>query len=181
VGEIIGHPTAQPARLHAPEPLTASHDLSAFECGVAELNDWLRQRAVKNESTGGARTYVVCVGQRVVGFYCLANGAVMRTEATGSVRRNMPDPVPVMVIGRMAVDQAWRNQRIGQGMLRDAILRTVQAADIAGIRAILVHAKSDDAKTFYEKCGFRSSPIDPMTLMITLSEAIRSLGTAPTS
>jgi predicted N-acetyltransferase YhbS len=116
------------------------------------------------------------VRQRVVGFYCLANGAVMHTEATGGVRRNMPDPVPVMVIGRLAVDQAWQGQRIGRGMLRDAIQRIAQAAEIAGIRAILVHAKSDEAKVYYEKCGFHSSPMDPMTLMITLSEAIRSLG-----
>lgn len=176
MGEIVEHPAAQSEQLRPPERLTPIHDLASFDCGVPELNDWLRQHALKNEGEGGSRTYVVCVGKRVVGYYCLANGAVMRSEATGKIRRNMPDPVPVMIIGRMAVDQSCQKQKIGRGMLRDAILRTVQAAEIAGIRAILVHAKSEDAKAIYEKWGFHSSPIDPMTLMITVAEAKRIIG-----
>jgi predicted N-acetyltransferase YhbS len=130
----------------APEPLTPSHDLSAFDCGAAEPNDWLRLRALKNEESGASRTYAVCAEQRVVGYYCLATGAI--AHASGKVRRNMPDPIPVMVIGRLAVDQGWRSQGLGRALLRDAILRTVQAADIAGIRAILVHAKSNEARVF---------------------------------
>jgi GNAT superfamily N-acetyltransferase len=162
--------------LHAPEPLALSHDLSAFDCGAPELNNWLRQRALKNEESGASRTYVVSVGQRVVGFYCLANGAITHAQATGKVRRNMPDPIPVMVIGRLAVDQGWHKKGIGRALLRDAILRTVQAAEFAGIRAILVHAKSEQAKAFYESCGLRSSPVEPMTLMMTIADARRAVG-----
>lgn len=167
---------SDPETLRAPEPLTSSHDLSAFDCGAPELNTWLRQRAIKNEESGASRTYVACVGGRVVGYYCLANGAITHVQATGKVRRNMPDPIPVIVIGRLAVDGNWHGKGIGRALLRDAILRTVQAADLAGIRAILVHAKSEVAKAFYERCGMRASPIDPMTLMITVAEAQRMIG-----
>jgi len=131
---------------------------------------------LKNESEGASRTYVLCAGEVVVAYYCLANGAVAQTIATGRVRRNMPDPIPVMVIGRLAVDRHWQSKGIGRAMLRDAILRTLQAAEIAGIRAILVHAISEDAKQFYEKCGFTASAIDPMTLMVKVNDAIVSLG-----
>ncbi len=165
-----------PEIFRAPEPLALSHDLSTFDCGALELNTWLRQRAQKNEESGASRTYVVCAGQRVVGYYCLANGAITHAQATGKVRRNMPDPVPVMVIGRLAVDQGWHKKGLGRTLMRDAILRTVQAADLAGIRAILVHAKSEQAKAFYESCGLRSSPGEPMTLMITITDARHALG-----
>jgi len=111
------------------------------------------------------------MGKRVVGYYALAVGAVAHVDAPGRVRRNMPDPVPVMVIGRLAIDQAVQGQGIGPALLRDAVLRTLQASDIAGIRAILVHAISERAKRFYEKWGFISSPVEPMTLMITVAEA----------
>lgn len=159
-----------------PEPFTSSHDPSVFDCGAPELDTWLRHRALKNEESGASRTYVVCVARRIVGFYCLATGAVTHGQATGKVRRNMPDPVPVMVIGRLAVDRSWQSRRIGHGLLRDAVLRTLQAADIAGIRAVLVHAKSAEARVFYERCGFSSSPVEAMALMITVADARRALG-----
>ena len=161
--------------LSAPENLRADHDLSEFTCGEPSLNDWLRRRAFRNEASGASRTYVVCVGQRVVGYYALAVGAVAHAGAPGGVRRNMPDPVPVMVIGRLAVDERFQGLGIGPGLLRDAALRTLQAAEIAGIRAILVHAISERARRFYVDCGFMASPVDPMTLMITLSEAVKAL------
>ena len=169
-------PAAEPERLRAPERLTADHDVSSFDCGEAELNEWLRRRAIENEEQGGSRTYVACVGLRAVGFYCLANGAVMRAEATGKIRRNMPEPIPVMLIGRLAVDRSYHGHGIGRGMVRDAILRTLQAAEIAGIRAILIHAKSPTARTFYEGLGFAPSPVDSMTLMIAIADARRLLG-----
>jgi GNAT superfamily N-acetyltransferase len=161
-----------------PEPITDAHDQSTFDSGEPSLDDWLRRRALKNEASGGSRTYVVCAGsgKRVVAYYCLAAGAVAHAGVAGRVRRNMPDPIPVMVIGRLAVDQSFQGHGLGRAMLRDAILRTIQAADIAGIRAILVHAISEEARQFYERCGFHSSPIDPMTLMITLAEAQSALG-----
>jgi GNAT superfamily N-acetyltransferase len=115
----------------------------------------------------------VCVGKKVVGYYTLAAGAITHAEAPGRIRRNMPDPLPVMVLGRLAVDKSFHGQGVGTGLLRDAVLRIVQAAEIAGIRAILVHAISEAAKRFYEKYGFVTSPVDPLTVMITVSEAAK--------
>lgn len=158
-----------------PGRLDAEHDLSAFDSGEPALDDWLRNRALQNESSGASRTYVVCSGKRVVGYYTLAVGAVTHAKSAGRVRRNMPDPVPVIVIGRLAVDKAFQNRGIGAGLLRDGILRTIQAADIAGIRAILIHAKTEVAKRFYERYGFVASPIDPLTVMITLADAVKTL------
>ena len=157
--------------LRAPEKLRADHDLSEFECGEPTLDDWLRRRALPNEESGASRTYLVCVGEQVVGYYALAVGAVTHAEAPGRVRRNMPDPVPVMIIGRLAVHKDFQGRKIGPALLRDAVLRTLQAAEIAGVRAILVHAISERARQFYEDCGFTPSPMDPMTLMITVAEA----------
>jgi GNAT superfamily N-acetyltransferase len=161
--------------LTPPENLRDDHDLSLFDCGERALDDWLRRRALHNEESGASRTYVVCVGLRVVAYYALAVGAVAHAGAPGRVRRNMPDPVPVMIIGRLAVDREFHGHGLGQGLLRDAVLRTLQAADIAGIRAILVHAISSDAQRFYERHGFVRSPIDPMTLMITLADVEKEL------
>lgn len=160
--------------LSAPEKLRADHDLSEFECGEPSLDDWLRRRALQNEESGASRTYVVCAGRQVAGDYALAVGAVAHGEAPGRVRRNMPDPVPVMIIGRLAVHRDFQGRKIGPGLLRDAVLRTLQAAEIAGVRAILVHAISERARQFYEGCGFIPSPMDPMTLMITVAEAGRA-------
>ena len=159
----------------APHKLSPAHDLSQFRCGEPALDDWLRRRALPNEASGSSRTYVVRAGQRVVGDYALANGAVTHTESPKRIRRNMPDPVPVMVLGRLAVDQEFQGRGIGTGLLRDAVLRTVQAAEIAGIRAILVHALSEAAKRFYEEHGFVAAPMDPFTLMITVAEAKKML------
>ena len=160
--------------LQAPEKLSEVHDVSSFDSGQPQLDDWLKRRALSNQESGASRTYVVCVERRVVGFYALAAGSVSHAEVTGRIRRNMPDPIPVMILGRLAVDRAYHGRGLGRGLLRDAILRTIQAADIAGIRAILVHAISEDARIFYERSGFSSSPVDPMTLMITLTDAMRN-------
>jgi GNAT superfamily N-acetyltransferase len=171
----MGQISATNEQISPPEKLNSEHDLSQFHCGDPTLDDWLRKRALQNEESGASRTYVACVGKRVVGYYALAAGALTHAEAPGRVRRNMPDPVPVMVIGRLAVDHTAQGRALGPALLRDAVLRTVQAADIAGIRAILVHAISERAKRFYEKCGFVASPIEPMTLMITVAAARKAL------
>ena len=157
--------------IEPPEKLSATHKLSDFDSGESVLDDWLRRRALHNEKSGASRTYVVCMGKTVVGYYTLAVGAVAHAEAPGRVRRNMPDPLPVMVLGRLAVDKSLQRRGIGKGLLRDAVLRTVQASEIAGIRAILVHAISEPAKRFYEGCGFMVSPIDPLTVVLTVAEA----------
>lgn len=164
------------ARIGAPEKLVADHDLAGFDSGEPALDDWLRRWALTNEGSGSSRTYVVCSEKRVVGYYALAVGAVAHTGAPGRVKRNMPDPIPVMVLGRLAVDKDFQGRGIGSGLLRDAVLRTVQAAEIAGIHAILVHALSDTAKRFYQRHGFIASPIEPMTVMITVAELVKTLG-----
>jgi GNAT superfamily N-acetyltransferase len=162
--------------ISAPEHITPAHDVAAFDSGIPALDDWLKRRALANEEAGGSRTYVVCAGSRVVGYYALATGGVAQEAATGRVRRNMPDPVPVMVLARLAVDRTYQDRGLGAGLLRDAILRILQAAELGGIRAILVHAISAEAKRFYERHGFVESPTDPMTLMITMADAKRALG-----
>ena len=161
--------------LSAPEKLRADHDLTQFDSGEPSLDEWLRRRALLNEESRASRTYVVCAGEKVVGYYALAVGALAHVDAPGRVRRNMPDPVPVMIIGRLAVHKDYQGRKIGPGLLRDAVLRTLQAAGIAGIRALLVHAISERARKFYEDCGFVVSPMDPMTLMITVAEAAKAL------
>lgn len=159
----------------APEPLSSTHELEDFDSGNTELDDWLKRRALKNEQGAASRTYVVCIGQRVIAYYCLAAGAVANIEAPGRVRRNMPDPISVIVIGRQAVDRSYQGKAFGRALVRDAILRTLQASEIMGIRAILVHALSEQAKQFYEKCGFTACKIEPMTLMLTVADALAAL------
>lgn len=168
VGEFDG-------RITPPERLNADHDLTQFNSGEPSLDHWLRSRALQNEKSGASRTYVVCAGGCVVGYYALAVGAVAHTEAATRVKRNMPDPVPVILIGRLAIDSRFQGRGIGADLLRDAVLRTLQAAEIAGIRAILVNAISMNAKRFYERYGFISSHVHPQTLMITVAEAARVL------
>ncbi len=162
--------------LSAPERLRADLDLSRFECGEPSLDEWLKRRALQNEKTGASRTYVICTSEEVVGYYALAVGAVASEKAPGRVRRNMADPIPVMILGRLAVHKDFQGKKVGQGLLRDAVLRTLQASNIAGIRAILVHAISERAVKFYEESGFAPSPMDPLTLVISVSEAVAALG-----
>jgi GNAT superfamily N-acetyltransferase len=152
----------------APAPLTAEHDLSAFSCGNPALDDWLRRRALANQDSGASRTYVVAEDNRAVGYYALASGSVAFAEAPGKVKRNMPDPVPVMILGRLAIDQGWQGKGFGKDLLRDAVLRTMQAAEIGGIRALLVHAIDERAAGFYERAGFVPSPIRPLTYFLVL-------------
>ncbi|MEF8982649.1 GNAT family N-acetyltransferase [Thiohalorhabdus sp.] len=140
------------------------------------LTDWLQRVALKNEHNDGSRTFVVCDGQAVVGYYTLATGAIQRAEAPGKVRRNMPEPVPMLVLGRLSVDNRYHGKGIGRGMLRDAVLRVVGASEQVGIKAVLVHALSEDARRFYERHGFQVSPADDMTLMVTLKDARALMG-----
>lgn len=155
--------------LSAPRPLLAEYRVEDFACGEASLDDWLRRRALANQGTGASRTFVV-IGQanQVVAYYALAVGAVSHKEVTGRVRRNMPDPVPVMVLGRLAVDQRYQGLQLGGAILRDAVRRTMAVAQEAGVRALLVHALNERARQFYAHYGFEASPVNPMTLMLRL-------------
>jgi GNAT superfamily N-acetyltransferase len=161
--------------LTAPTPLTDHHQLGTFSSGVASLDDWLKRRAHANQASGASRTFVICQDLRVVGYYALASGGVKLPEAPSRFRRNMPDPIPVAVLGRLAIDQAHQGGGLGRALVRDAGLRLLQAAEVLGIRGILVHAISEEAKAFYLALGFEPSPIEPMALMVTLADVARSL------
>jgi GNAT superfamily N-acetyltransferase len=159
----------------APELLSADHRLETFDSGVADLDDWLRKRALANNREGASRTYVVADGQRVIGYYALAASAIAVSQALGRFRRNMPDPIPVALLGRLAVDRAHHGRGLGRAMFRDAAKRIINAADTLGIRGLIVHAISDDARAFYLALGFEPSLLEPMTLMVTLADLIASL------
>ncbi|MEI9414849.1 GNAT family N-acetyltransferase [Mesorhizobium sp. Cs1321R2N1] len=152
----------------APTPLAEHHDLEFFQSGTESLDQWLRRRARANQVSGASRTYVVAEGTRVVGYYCLSSGGLDLAEAPGIIRRNMPDPIPMVVLGRLAVDASWQGKGLGAALLQDAVLRAGRAATILGIRGVFVHAISDEAKAFYEHYGFAASPKNPMTLALSL-------------
>lgn len=154
----------------APEPLSDRHRIGEFASGVASLDDWLKRRASKNQAADASRTFVACDAAKVIGYYALASGGVETAEAPGRFRRNMPDPIPVVVLGRLAVSHSHKGQGLGRALFRDSAKRVLHAADSIGIRGILVHAISEDAKAFYVALGFEPSPLEPMTLMITLAD-----------
>ncbi|HEV3039938.1 MAG TPA: GNAT family N-acetyltransferase [Candidatus Angelobacter sp.] len=158
------------SRYLAPEPLDEHHNFEDFYCGEPSLDDWLRRRARPNQVSGASRTYVVCEDRAVIGYYALASGVVTVADAPGRFRRNMPNPIPVAVLARLAVDQSWHGRGIGRALFRDAANRVMRAADAIGIRGIVVHAISEEAKSFYLALGFDPSPREPMTLMVPLSD-----------
>jgi predicted N-acetyltransferase YhbS len=156
-------------KLHAPQPLSADHQLNTFNCGETSLDEWLKRRALLNQSNGASRTFVVVdESQLVIGYYALAAGAVHHQDATRSVRQNMPDPIPVMVLARLAVDIRTQGMQLGAGLLRDAVDRSLAVAKNTGVRALLVHALHERAKEFYLYFGFQASPVHPLTLMLRL-------------
>ena len=164
------------ARLSAPVPLTIEHDLSGFDCGEAALNDWLRNRALKNESRF-SRTYVVCEDNRVVAYFCIAAGAVERAAAPGKVRRNAPDTIPVSVIGRLAVSSDHAGKGLGADLLSDAFRRIAVASQSIGIGAVLVQAKDETAKRFYMRCAeFIEYPEDSRTLFLPIETVVAAFG-----
>ena len=156
-------------KLHAPQPLTADHQTDAFKCGETSLDEWLKRRALLNQANGASRTFVVVDDNHtVMGYYALAAGAVHHQDATRSIRQNMPDPLPVMVLARLAVDLRTQGMQLGAGLLRDAVERSLAVAQNAGVRALLVHALHERAKQFYLYFGFQASPVHPLTLMLRL-------------
>jgi len=158
------------SEISAPQPLTSGHLLDKFNCGEPVLDEWLKRRAMSNQLSGASRTFVVLDQDSLVcGYYAMAAGAVAHQMATSSVRRNMPDPVPVMVLARLAVDLRVQGVKLGASLLQDAVNRAVMVAENAGVRALLVHALNDKAKEFYEHYGFQSSSLNTMTLMLRLN------------
>jgi GNAT superfamily N-acetyltransferase len=156
---------------HAPVPLTSLHQLNDFACGEPSLDEWLKRRALANQASGTTRTFVaVDDHQRVMGYYALANGAVANKEATRSVRRTMPDPVPVIILARLAVDTRAQGSKLGGGLLQDALYRCVLVSQNSGVRAMLVHALNERARQFYLHHGVVRCPVHPMTLMLPISQ-----------
>ena len=155
----------------APEPLGERHDISRFRSGVPGLDAWLQSKARLNETKGGTRTYAACDSGRVVGFYSLAASSVQRRRLSSRVGRNMPDPVPVILLGQLAVDADYQGRGLGSDLLVDAARRALAAADVIGARAIVVQALDEEAKAFYARFGFRSfSDREPLMLVLRLSE-----------
>jgi GNAT superfamily N-acetyltransferase len=172
MAEIKGGAERHEARLSGPVPLTAEHDLSTFDCGEPALDDWLRHRALKNESRF-SRTYVVCGGNRVVAYFCISAGSIERAAAPGRLRRNAPDTIPVSIVGRLAVSRDHAGKGLGADILSDALRRIAVASQSIGIGAVLVHAKDQDAKRFYMKCAeFIEYPDDSRTLFLPIETVV---------
>jgi len=166
----VEHRRGMSLQLSAPQPLAATHLLDGFASGEASLDEWLKRRALSNQSSGASRAFVVTdQEERVFGYYAMAAGAVSHQMATSGVRRNMPAPIPVMVLARLAIDDRVQGIKLGAALLQDAVNRAVAVSQNAGVRALLVHALHDRARQFYEHYGFQESPQHPMTLMLRLN------------
>lgn len=163
------------ATFSPPEPLSDDHQTEAFDSGEPALDEWLRRRAHANQASGASRTYVIGQERHVVAYYALASGAIAQTGLPGRFRRNMPDPIPVVVLARLAVDRKYQVQGLGRALFRDAARRVVNAADTIGIRGIVVHAISQEARKFYIALGFEPSPGEEMTLVVTLRDVLATL------
>lgn len=157
-------------KISAPEPINPAHQLDNFDSGEIILDLWLKQRALNNDNSGASRTFVVHQNESVIAYYSLAMGSLSLQDAPGKIKRNMPNPIPVMILGRLAVDQRWHKHGLGKALLKDAVLRTFKVSHDVGIRALLVHTISDAAKHFYKRYGFIESPMEPMTLMLPMSD-----------
>lgn len=170
--------TAENQSFSAVQKLDASHEVDAFDCGKEPLDRFLQRHALVNQKAGSAQTYVVCRGeQRVAGYYSLAVGAVEHADAPGRVGKGLArHPIPVMLLARLAIDRTEQGKGLGKALLKDALLRTAQAAEIAGIRALLVHAKDDEARAWYEQFDFEPSPTDPYHLFLLMKDLRALLG-----
>jgi GNAT superfamily N-acetyltransferase len=163
------------APLLSPEPLSGDHQTDSFDSGESVLGDWLRRRARANQASGVSRTYVVCEAKVVVAYYALSSGAIAQAVVPGRFRRNMPDSIPVVVLARLAVDRNHQGRGLGRALFRDAARRVAHAADVIGIRGIVVHAISEAARKFYIALGFDPCPAEAMTLVVTLQDVRAAL------
>lgn len=154
-----------------PRPIRDDDDTATFDSGELSLDSYLRTRALANHVRGASRCFVTCRDGRVVGYYAIAAAGIKRVDAPGKVRRNMPDPIPVILLSRLAVDRQHQHGGLGKHLLRDAITRCVRAADVIGVRAMLVHALDEQARAFYTQFDFEPSPTDPLHLMLLIQDA----------
>lgn len=159
------------SKLSKPQEITRDHNTAGFSCGKPELDDWLERRALKNHASGDSKVFVITNEvAEIVAYVAISAASVARDLATSKLRRNAPDPIPVGLIARLAVRSDMKYKKIGSALLREAIFRIVNASEQIGIRGILVHATDGDAASFYKHMGFRPSPIDEMTLMVSMRE-----------
>jgi GNAT superfamily N-acetyltransferase len=160
------------------EKLRADHAVAGFDCGRAELNRFLARFALINQQAGSAQTYVAVAGEAVVGYYSLTVGEVAYADAPQRLSKGLArHPIPIMLLARLAVATAWQGRGLGAGLLKDAMRRTLQAADIAGIRAFAVHAADESVRSFYEHFNFIPSPTDPLHLFLLIKD-IRRIASA---
>ena len=169
-------PARRDGKISKPAALKPGHDVAAFDCGREPINAWLKTRAKKAGNGDTARTYVVCHGRRVIGFYALAAGAVERAAAPGALRRNSPDPIPVIILAMFGVDRAEQGRGLGQDLLSDAIKRALQAARIIGARALLIHALDAAAAKYYRERGFAQLGAEGETFFVAMRELREALG-----
>jgi len=159
------------------EKLRRDHPIDAFDCGQEALNGWLRKHALQNQGAGAAQTYVGLVNEVVVGYYSLAVGQIEYCDAPERLQKGLArHPVPIMLLACLAVHRDWQKRGVGRALLRDAVLRTLQAADLAGIRALAVHAKDEQARRYYEQFDFAPSPADPLHLLVLLKDIRKQVG-----
>ena len=156
-------------KINAPEPISKSHDVDSFNCGINSLDHWLKTRSLKNEKNNASRTYVVTHNGTVAGYYALAVGSIESSEVPGKIKRNMPSPIPVMILGRLAVDIEYQDQKIGKGLLKDAVLRTIFISEQTGLKGLLVHALNENARYFYKAHGFIEMPHNPLKLILPIA------------
>lgn len=160
----------------SPSILSKEHIITNFDCGQPLLNNWLKRFAWQNQQANASKTFVIAIEYQVIGFYSLAVGSIEHMVASDRIKKGLArHPIPVMILARLAVDQKYQGMKIGSGLLKDAIGRTIKASESAGIRAIFVYAKDDKARKFYEQFGFESSPIDPFKLMLLIKDAKKTL------
>jgi GNAT superfamily N-acetyltransferase len=174
MGEVTDLATALGGRPSPPSAITSTHDLDQFRSGNEALDDWLRFRALKSEGRS-ARTYVVAFGRQVLGYYCISTGAEKRVNVPSKLSRNMPEPVPLITLGRLAVDVSYQGKGMGAGMLRDALQRVLQMSQIAGSRAVIVHAIDQNAMSFYLKYGFIEFPTGTQTMFLPVETIARAI------
>lgn len=157
-------------KYQGPAPLNSSHTLDGFDCGDDALNEWLRHRALRNQREGSSRTWIVTSQSQVVAFYASSTAAITRVEATKRAARNQPDPLPAMLLGRLAVDQDHQGQGLAAALLKHFLLKALEVAELTGLRLVLVHAKNDQAASFYRHYQFEPSPIDDLTLIMLIKD-----------
>jgi predicted N-acetyltransferase YhbS len=174
MGEVTDINTGLAGKILPPSPITPAHDLSAFRSGNEALDDWLRLRALKSEGRS-SRTYAVAHGRQVIGYYCLSTGAEKRGNVPSKLSRNMPESVPLILLGRLAVDVNYQGKGIGGGMLKDALQRALQISQIGGSRAVIVHAIDQDATSFYVKYGFIEFPDGTKTMFLPIETIIKAI------